>query len=210
MNGKKKAPGRAKQAAPSREAAQPSGRKPKASQQRRTAARAAPEAPVGRASGPKPGRATSAPSASGASRPPRGPKTGAARPRPTSSAPSLDAPPAEAVFRDRDGEPHSFPDSSLKRVAARLLSEKKKPWRYRPFSFPLFTQTGREQTFTPDFVVYDHQDAVLRVIIVAARDSAELWDRLGRLKRQYPMYPAELWTPEKLAQLTRPRARLGF
>ncbi|MFD1730969.1 hypothetical protein ACFSC4_07595 [Deinococcus malanensis] len=37
---------------------------------------------------------------------------------------------------DRDGERISFPDSNLKRVAARILTDKNKAWRYRPFSFP--------------------------------------------------------------------------
>ncbi len=135
---------------------------------------------------------------------------GARRPRTGEAPPALDAPPAEAVFKDRDGQAHTFPDSSLRRVAARLLTEKRKLWRYRPFSFPLFTSTGREQQFTPDFVVYDNQEAVLRVLLIAPRDTAEIWDRLGRFKRQYPMYPYELWTPEKLAQFTGPRGRLSF
>lgn len=129
---------------------------------------------------------------------------------PRAAPPQLDAPPPQAAFKDRDGELHRFPDSALKRVAARLLDERHKAWRYRPFPFPIFTEKGNEQTFYFDFYVYDNQEAVIRLILVAARDSRELWDRLGRFKRQYPMYHYELWTPEKLAALQAPRAQLGF
>ena len=122
----------------------------------------------------------------------------------------LDAPPPETVFRDRDGQEHTFPDSGLKRVAARILGARNKAWRYRPFSFPLFTDSGREQTFHFDFYIYDAEDSVIRLILVVPFESREVWDRVGRFKRQYPMYAYELWTPERLAQLERPRAQLGF
>ncbi|MFC4637426.1 hypothetical protein [Deinococcus hohokamensis] len=122
----------------------------------------------------------------------------------------LDAPPAETVFVDRDGERLTFPDSNLKRVAARILTDKNKAWRYRPFSFPLFTDRGGEQTFHFDFYIYDAEDSVIRLILVVPFESREVWDRVGRFKRQYPMYTYELWTPEKLAQLGSPRGRLGF
>lgn len=122
----------------------------------------------------------------------------------------LDAPPPDTVFHDRDGEALTFPESALKRVAARLLSEKNKAWRYRPFSFPLFTEKGNEQTFFFDFYVYDNQDSVIRLILVVPTESREVWDRVGRFKRQYPMYRYELWTPEKLGELQGPRGRLGF
>lgn len=122
----------------------------------------------------------------------------------------LDAPPADTVFRDRDGEPQSFPDSNLKRVAARILSQKNKAWRYRPFAFPLFTDRGSEQAFHFDFYVYDYEDSVIRLILVVPFESREVWDRVGRFKRQYPMYTYELWTPEKLARLDGPRGRLEF
>lgn len=125
-------------------------------------------------------------------------------------APQLDAPAPDTAFKDRDGEVHRFPDSSLKRVAARLLGAHRKVWRYRPFAFPIFMPSGQEQTLNFDFVVYDNQDAVIRVILVAARDSAEVWDKIGRFKKQYPMYTHEIWTPERLAELSRPRAQLGF
>ncbi|MFC4426046.1 hypothetical protein [Deinococcus navajonensis] len=122
----------------------------------------------------------------------------------------LDAPAPEAVFVDRDGERLTFPDSNLKRVAARILTDKNKAWRYRPFSFPLFTDRGGEQTFHFDFYIYDAEDSVIRLILVVPFESREVWDRVGRFKRQYPMYTYELWTPEKLAQLSGPRGRLGF
>jgi len=125
-------------------------------------------------------------------------------------APKLDAPPPSTEFRDRDGQSVRFPESNLKRVAARILQERKKLWRYRPFSFPLFTPSGSEQAFHFDFYVYDNQDTVIRLILVVPRESKEVWDRVGRFKRQYPMYSYELWTPERLAQLSGPRAQLGF
>ncbi|WP_034387338.1 hypothetical protein [Deinococcus sp. YIM 77859] len=122
----------------------------------------------------------------------------------------LSPPAADTVFHDRDGEPLTFPDSALRRVAARLLSEKKKAWRYRAFPFPLFTEKGHEQSFFFDFYVYDNQDSVIRLILVVPFESREVWDRVGRFKRQYPMYRYELWTPEKLGELQGPRGRLGF
>lgn len=122
----------------------------------------------------------------------------------------LNAPPASMVFVDRDGEKITFPDSNLKRMAAQILTDKRKAWRYRPFSFPLFTDKGNEQTFNFDFYIYDAEDSVIRLILVIPHESREVWDKVGRFKRQYPMYHYELWTPEKLAQLSGPRGRLGF
>ncbi|GAA0506722.1 hypothetical protein [Deinococcus depolymerans] len=122
----------------------------------------------------------------------------------------LDAPAPDAAFRDRDGETLTFPDSNLKRVAAKILTEKKKAWRYRPFAFPLFTDRGSEQSFHFDFYIYDAEDSVIRLILVIPFESREVWDRVGRFKRQYPMYTYELWTPEKLARLSGPRGRLEF
>ncbi|WP_185974637.1 MULTISPECIES: hypothetical protein [Deinococcus] len=123
---------------------------------------------------------------------------------------TLDAPAPDTVFYDLEKAPHSFPDSNLKRVAARILLDRQKPWRYRPFPFPLFTDKGNEQTFYFDFYVYDNMDMILKLVLVAPRESAEIWDKIGRFKRQYPMYSYELWTPEKLAQLQKPRSRMGF
>lgn len=123
---------------------------------------------------------------------------------------NLDAPAPDTVFYDLEKAPHSFPDSNLKRVAARILLDRQKPWRYRPFPFPLFTDKGNEQTFYFDFYVYDNMDMILKLVLVAPRESAEIWDKVGRFKRQYPMYSYELWTPEKLAQLQKPRSRMGF
>ena len=123
---------------------------------------------------------------------------------------NLKAPAPDTTFRDRDGELHTFAESNLKRVAARILSERRKPWRYRPFPFPLFTDKGQEQTFYFDFYVYDNMEMILKLILVSARESAELWDKIGRFKRQYPMYSYELWTPDKLAQLQQPHSRLSF
>ncbi|GGK98014.1 hypothetical protein [Deinococcus radiotolerans] len=122
----------------------------------------------------------------------------------------LDAPAPDTVFKDRDGEKMTFPDSNLKRVAAKILTEKNKAWRYRPFSFPLFTDRGGEQTFHFDFYIYDYEDSVIRLILVVPFESREVWDRVGRFKRQYPMYTYELWTPEKLHRLSGPRGRLDF
>lgn len=136
-------------------------------------------------------------------------------PKPKKSLPelkrvSLNALPGGTVFIDRDGEKLTFPDSTLRRVAAQILSEKRKHWRYRPFSFPLFTDKGHEQSFHFDFYVYDAEDSVIRLILVVPSESREVWDKIGRFKRQYPMYHYELWTPEKLAQLSGPRGRLEF
>ncbi|BDP41159.1 hypothetical protein DAETH_11280 [Deinococcus aetherius] len=144
--------------------------------------------------------------ATGRKTPPKGVK----KPLPERGRVQLDAPPPETVFRDRDGQELTFPDSSLKRVAARILGTRNKAWRYRPFSFPLFTESGREQAFHFDFYIYDAEDSVIRLILVVPFETREVWDRIGRFKRQYPMYTYELWTPERLAQLDRPRAQLGF
>ncbi|GGR98772.1 hypothetical protein [Deinococcus sedimenti] len=122
----------------------------------------------------------------------------------------LDAPDPDTVFRDRDGEKMTFPDSNLRRVAAKILTEKNKAWRYRPFAFPLFTDRGHEQSFHFDFYIYDYEDSVIRLILVVPFESREVWDRVGRFKRQYPMYEYELWTPEKLYRLSGPRGRLDF
>lgn len=132
------------------------------------------------------------------------------RPLPELKRVQLDAPPPDTVFVDRDGERLTFPDSNLKRVAAAVLSEKNKAWRYRPFSFPLFTDSGNETAFHFDFYVYDYEDSVIRLLLVVPFESREVWDRVGRFKRQYPMYSYELWTPEKLAKLSGPRGRLDF
>ncbi|MFC4453153.1 hypothetical protein [Deinococcus sonorensis] len=153
--------------------------------------------------------ATDTKSASSGSRParPGGPR----RPNPPrKDAPQLDAPPASAKFRDRDGEVHTFPESALKRLAAQILQERRKVWRYRPFSFPLFTPSGTEQAMYFDFYVYDNMDSVVRLILVTPRESRDVWDRIGRFKQQYPTYSYELWTPDALARLSNPRARLGF
>ncbi len=133
-----------------------------------------------------------------------------APPRGAAIGVDLGAPAPDTVFKDLDKQPVTFPDSNLKRVAARLLSEKNKPWRYRPFPFPLFSDKGHEQTFYFDFYIYDNMDQVMKLILVTPRESAEVWDKIGRFKRQYPMFSYELWTPEKLAQLQKPRAQLGF
>ena len=122
----------------------------------------------------------------------------------------LKSPAPDTEFRDRDGNKLTFPDSNLRRVAAQILTEKRKAWRYRPFSFPLFTDKGHEQAFHFDFYVYDAEDSVIKLILVTPHESREVWDRVGRFKRQYPMYSYELWTPEKLEQLSGPRGRLGF
>lgn len=140
----------------------------------------------------------------------RPPKAGAKKALPELRRVQLDAPPADTVFVDRDGERLTFAESNLRRVAAQILTEKRKAWRYRPFSFPLFTDRGHEQNFHFDFYIYDAEDSVIRLILVIPFESREVWDKVGRFKRQYPMYHYELWTPEKLAQLSGPRGRLGF
>lgn len=132
------------------------------------------------------------------------------KPMPELKRVQLDAPPPDTVFLDRDGERLTFPDSNLKRAAAALLTEKKKAWRYRPFPFPLFTDNGNETAFHFDFYVYDYEDSVIRLLLVVPFESREVWDKVGRFKRQYPMYDYELWTPEKLAKLSGPRGRLDF
>lgn len=132
------------------------------------------------------------------------------KPLPELKRVQLNAPAPDTMFTDRDGEKLTFPDSNLRRVAAQILTEKRKAWRYRPFSFPLFTDKGHEQTFHFDFYVYDAEDSVIKLILVIPTESREVWDRVGRFKRQYPMYDYELWTPEKLHQLSGPRGRLGF
>ncbi|QLG10246.1 hypothetical protein HLB42_05285 [Deinococcus sp. D7000] len=132
------------------------------------------------------------------------------RPMPELKRVQLDAPAPDTVFMDRDGERLTFPDSNLKRVAAALLTEKKKAWRYRPFAFPLFSDSGHETAFHFDFYVYDYEDSVIKLIMVIPFESREVWDKVGRFKRQYPMYSYELWTPEKLAKLGGPRGRLDF
>lgn len=133
-----------------------------------------------------------------------------APPRGAAIGVDLGAPAPDTVFKDMDKQPHTFPDSNLKRVAARVLQEKNKPWRYRPFPFPIFTDKGNEQTFFFDFYIYDNMEQVMKLILIAPRESAEVWDKIGRFKRQYPMFSYELWTPEKLAALQKPRAQLGF
>ncbi|MFC5847505.1 hypothetical protein ACFPQ6_04215 [Deinococcus petrolearius] len=132
------------------------------------------------------------------------------KPLPELKRVQLDAPAPDTVFVDRDGERVTFGDSNLKRVAADILQTRRKAWRYRPFSFPLFTDKGNEQSFHFDFYIYDAEDSVIRLILVVPHESREVWDRVGRFKRQYPMYTYELWTPERLAQLQRPRTQLGF
>ncbi|ANE44933.1 hypothetical protein SU48_10450 [Deinococcus puniceus] len=122
----------------------------------------------------------------------------------------LDAPDPSKTFKDRDGELLTFADSNLKRVAAQILTDKNKAWRYRPFAFPLFTERGGEQSFYFDFYIYDAEDSVIRLLLVVPFESREVWDKVGRFKRQYPMYTYELWTPEKLARLMGPRGNLGF
>lgn len=121
----------------------------------------------------------------------------------------LEAPSETTAFRDRDGQKHTFPDSKLRRAAAQILSEKGKHWRYRAFPFPIFTDRGHEQTLQFDFYIYDAEDTVIRLILVVPRESREVWDKIGRFKRQYPMYEYELWTPERLAALQAGRGRGG-
>ncbi|WP_233554482.1 hypothetical protein [Deinococcus cavernae] len=144
----------------------------------------------------------------GRATPPR--VTKAKKPLPELKRVQLKAPAPDTEFRDRDGVKMTFPDSNLRRVAAQILTEKRKAWRYRPFSFPLFTDKGHEQAFHFDFYVYDAEDSVIKLILVTPHESREVWDRVGRFKRQYPMYAYELWTPEKLEQLSGPRGHLGF
>lgn len=123
--------------------------------------------------------------------------------------PLPEAPPPDKGFRDMDGVVHTFPDSGLKRLAAQLLSDNKKRWRYRPYTFPLFTPSGSEQECHFDFHIYDNMSTVVRLITVVPSESRELWDRLGRFKRQYTMYTHEVWTAEQLSARYG-RKRLGF
>lgn len=111
-----------------------------------------------------------------------------------------EAPPPGTAFLDMDGVPHAF-DSGLKRLAASYLSRRKVFWRYRPFPFPLFTSSGREQELHFDFYIYDNMGTILALIVVVPSESRELWDRLGRFKRQYSMYTYHVWTPQKMAEL---------
>jgi hypothetical protein len=124
--------------------------------------------------------------------------------------PQLDSPPPTTTFRDRDGKPHTFPDSALKRIAAKILTDKNKKWRYRPFGFPIFSPSGSEQEMHFDFYIYDNMDSVARLILLMPRESRETWDRVGRFKQQYPMYHYELWTPDALAKILAPRGGLGW
>jgi hypothetical protein len=123
--------------------------------------------------------------------------------------PLPEAPPPDKGFRDMDGVVHTFPDSGLKRLAAQLLSNNNKRWRYRPYTFPLFTPSGSEQECHFDFHIYDNMSTVVRLITVVPSESRELWDRLGRFKRQYTMYTHEVWTAEQLSARYG-RKRLGF
>lgn len=134
----------------------------------------------------------------------------AKKPLPELKRVQLNAPAPDTQFTDRDGQKVSFPDSNLRRVAAQILTDFRKPWRYRAFDFPLFTDRGHEQSFHFDFYIYDAEDSVIRLILVIPFESREVWDKVGRFKRQYPMYAYELWTPEKLAALSGPRGRLGW
>ncbi len=129
---------------------------------------------------------------------------------PRQRGPQLDAPPAGATYRDRDGKTLSFPDSTLKRIAARILVARNKKWRYRPFGFPIFSASGSEQEMHFDFYVYDNMDSIFKLILLVPRESREVWDRVGRFKQQYPMYSYELWTPEHLAKIMGPNGKLGW
>ena len=130
--------------------------------------------------------------------------------KPRQRGPQLDAPPSGATYRDRDGKTHSFPDSTLKRIAAQILVARNKKWRYRPFGFPLFSASGSEQEMHFDFYVYDNMDSIFKLILLMPRESREVWDRVGRFKQQYPMYSYELWTPEHLAKIMWPNGKLGW
>lgn len=132
------------------------------------------------------------------------------KPLPELKRVQLNAPAPETVFTDMEGAKVTFPESNLRRVAAQILTQKRKHWRYRPFSFPLFTDKGHEQSFYFDFYLYDVEGSVIRLILVVPHESREVWDKVGRFKRQYPMYTYELWTPEKLASLSGPNGKLGF
>ena len=129
---------------------------------------------------------------------------------PRQRGPQLDTPPSTATFRDRDGKTHSFPDSALKRIAAQILTERKKKWRYKPFGFPIFSASGSEQEMNFDFYVYDNMDSIFKLILLMPRESREVWDRVGRFKQQYPMYHYELWTPDHLAKIMGPHGTIGW
>lgn len=129
---------------------------------------------------------------------------------PKQRGPQLDTPPSTATFRDRDGKTHSFPDSALKRIAAQILTERKKKWRYKPFGFPIFSASGSEQEMNFDFYVYDNMDSIFKLILLMPRESREVWDRVGRFKQQYPMYHYELWTPDHLTKIMGPHGTLGW
>ncbi|WP_019584957.1 hypothetical protein [Deinococcus apachensis] len=197
----------ARERSPGREEGRPAESRPRR-EESRTGARTGATNPARR----KPGERDSSPERPFKPGPARQapPKVAKKKPLPELKRVQLDAPPPDATFRDRDGETITFPDSALKRVAARILTQKNKAWRYRPFSFPLFTDKGNEQAFHFDFYIYDAEDSVIRLILVVPFESREVWDRVGRFKRQYPMYAYELWTPERLAQLGGPRGRLDF
>ncbi|WP_424949254.1 hypothetical protein [Deinococcus sp.] len=179
-------------------------RKPKTDSRPRPASRRRPEesaVPEGEANAPR-GPATRA---AGTGR------SGSKKPNPPRQrGPQLDAPPSDTQFRDRDGKTHTFPESSLKRIAARILTERNKKWRYRPFGFPIFSDSGNEQELHFDFYVYDNMDSIFKLILLLPRESREVWDRVGRFKQQYPMYHYELWTPDHLAKVTGPNGKLGW
>ncbi len=173
------------------------------------AAQASAGAPTGRTSTGRPSasRSSAGSGSASASRPGANGK----RPNPPRQrGPQLDSPPSGATFRDRDGKTHSFPDSALKRIAAQVLTERSKRWRYRPFGFPIFSASGSEQELHFDFYVYDNMDSIFKLIMLVPRESRELWDRVGRFKQQYPMYHYELWTPEHLAKIMGPNGKLGW
>ncbi|GBF04165.1 hypothetical protein DAERI_010337 [Deinococcus aerius] len=198
----------ARERTPSREEGRPAESRPKR-EEGRTGVRAGATNPARRKPGERDDRGGERPFKPGPARQ-APPKPAKKKPLPELKRVQLDAPPPDATFRDRDGETVTFPDSALKRVAARILTGKNKAWRYRPFSFPLFTDKGNEQAFHFDFYIYDAEDSVIRLILVVPFESREVWDRVGRFKRQYPMYAYELWTPERLHHLSGPRGRLGF
>ncbi len=116
-----------------------------------------------------------------------------------------EAPPPNTVFYDLEGQSHTFPDSPFKRIAADLLSRHKKRWKYRPFGFPLIMPSNREHDLYFDFYVYDNMNTLVKLITLSPRDSKEVWDRIGRFKKQYTMYNQEVWTPQILAELTKKR-----
>ena len=112
-----------------------------------------------------------------------------------------EAPPPNTRFYDLEGQVHTFPDSPFKRIAADLLTRHKKRWKYRPFGFPLIMPSNREHDLYFDFYVYDNMDTLVKLITLSPRDSREVWDRVGRFKKQYTMYSQEVWTPQILAEL---------